>query len=245
MNEPYPFVRKLETIIELSLEERAALLRLPWMARELKAHADIAREQDRPSQCCIVLSGLLCRYKILASGKRQIFSFHISGDLPDLHSLHLPVMDHNIGTLVASTVGFVPHHAITELCLAYPRLAAALWRDTLADAAVFREWMVGLGRRTARARIAHLFCEMYLRNKAIGLLKGDTFELQLTQSELADALGLSTVHVNRSLQQLRAAGLIVLRGEVLSVPNWPLLKEAGEFDETYLHLNTPRAAAAA
>jgi CRP-like cAMP-binding protein len=239
---PEPLIRKLESITDLTEAERAALLHLPLSVRSLKADADIVREQDRPSQCCLVLEGFLFRYKILPAGKRQIFSFHIAGDIPDLQSLHLTVMDHNVATLVPSTVGFIPHHAIRELCLAQPRLAGILWRDTLIDAAVFREWMAGIGRRSAYARIAHLFCELYLRLKAVGLIKDLTFELPITQAGIADALGLSTVHVNRSLQELRAANLISLRGGRLTVRSWERLQQAGEFDPTYLHLDVKAAA---
>jgi CRP-like cAMP-binding protein len=212
------------------------------MVRRMKAGADIVREHDRPSQCCLVLSGWLCRYKLLPGGKRQILSVHIPGDIPDLHSLHLTVMDHNLGTLTAGTVGFLPHNPLRELCRANPRLAALLWRETLIDSSVFREWMVGLGRRTAYARIAHLMCEFYLRLQSVGLAEDWAFELPLTQVQLADALGLSAVHVNRSLKELRADGLIVQRGNLVTIPDWGALNEAAEFDPTYLHLNSPHAA---
>src|SRR5215218_4848801 len=121
---------------------------------------DIVREGDRPTHCCLVIEGFTCRYKFTEEGKRQIFSFHTPGDIPDLQTLHLRVMDHNIATIVDSTVGFIAHEPLRALCEKFPRVASALWRDTLIDSSIFREWMVGLGRRDARQRVAHLFCEM-------------------------------------------------------------------------------------
>jgi CRP-like cAMP-binding protein len=210
--------------------------------RTLKADADIVRDQDQPSQCCLVLEGFLCRYKALDDGRRQIFSFHIPGDIPDLQSLHLTVMDHNLGTLVRSKVAFITHDNMRALLRNHPVIGDACWRDTLIDAAIFREWMVGMGRRQAYGRIAHLFCELTAKNRAIGLAPEDSFKLPATQADLGDALGLSTVHVNRVLQELRGAGLITLGGGVLTVLDWEGLKEAGEFDPTYLHLENREAA---
>jgi CRP-like cAMP-binding protein len=162
--------------------------------------------------------------------------------MPDLQSLFLKVMDHSIGTLTASKLAFVSHEAMRDLLHRHPRLAEAFWRDTLVDAAIFREWMVGLGRREAFARIAHLICELFIRLRAVGLVNGYAYELPLTQAELGDALGLSTVHVNRVLKELRNQGLVVLKGKHLVIPDWEKLKEAGEFDPTYLHVE-PRVAA--
>jgi CRP-like cAMP-binding protein len=210
--------------------------------RDLKADQDIVRDHDRPSQCCLILEGFACRYKITPGGKRQIFSFHIPGDIPDMQSIHLSVMDHSLGTLEPSRVAFIPHESVRALNRRYPRIADVFWRDTLIDAAVFREWMAGIGRRSAFARIAHLFCELFLRFKAVGLTNGPGFRLPVTQAEIGDALGLSTVHVNRVIQELRGRKLIGLRGSSVTVPDWDALKEAGEFDPTYLHLQ-PREAA--
>jgi CRP-like cAMP-binding protein len=235
-------IRKLETIADLSDEERQAILELPVTVRDLRADQDIVRDQDRPSQCCLILTGFACRYKMTPAGKRQIFSFHIPGDIPDMQSIHLSVMDHSLGTLTASKVAFIPHEHVRALNRRCPRIADMFWRDTLIDAAVFREWMAGLGRRDALARMAHLLCELFLRFKAVGLANGQGFELPLTQAELADALGLSTVHVNRTIQELRGKNLIVLRGGSVTVSDWEALKAAGEFDPTYLHLQSREAA---
>jgi CRP-like cAMP-binding protein len=144
--------------------------------------------------------------------------------------------DHSIGTLVPTTVAVIPHAILRDLIEQYPAIAQALWQDTLIDSAVFREWMIGIGRRSANQRIAHVLCEIYVRLKAIGLAGNGTVALPVTQAELGDSLGLSTVHVNRVLQELRRDRLIALHGGQLVIQNWAGLKEAGEFDPGYLHI---------
>ena len=238
--EHFRLVRKLESITDLSPEERSAVAGLPMAIRTVPADTDVVR--DRPSECCLVVEGFVCRYKITAEGKRQIMSFHIPGDIPDLQSLHLRVMDHSVGTLTASKLGFIGHEHLRALMRQHPRISDTFWRDTLIDAAVFREWMVGIGRRSAHQRIAHVLCEMLVRFRSVGLANGNGYELPVTQAELADALGLSTVHVNRVLQDLRRDGLIAVRGGSVSTPDWEGLKNAGEFDPTYLHLERGEAA---
>jgi CRP-like cAMP-binding protein len=236
------FIAKMESIATLSEEEKAALLRLPMQIMDLRADQDIVREGDRPTRSCLLLEGYACRCKITQEGRRQIMSFHIPGEIPDLQSLHLRVMDHTLQTITPCRVGFITHEAIQDLCHRQPRIAGALWRETLIDAAIFREWMVGIGRRSAHARIAHLLCEMLVRMRAVSLAEDHACELPFTQTEIGDALGLSTVHVNRTLQELRGAGLITLRGGALTVQDWEGLKEAGEFDQTYLHQERRAAA---
>ncbi|HEY7384918.1 MAG TPA: Crp/Fnr family transcriptional regulator [Beijerinckiaceae bacterium] len=230
-------IRKLRSISALSDDEMQVLRSLPLTVAQVDADQDIVREGDQPSQSCILLEGFVCRYKLTEDGRRQIFSFHTPGDIPDLQSLHLAVMDHNVKTLVRCKVAFVPHEALTELTRRCPRIGDVLWRDTLIDAAIFREWMVGIGRRSAVTRIAHLLCEVYLRLRAVGLTNGQECEFPITQTEIGDALGLSTVHVNRSLQELRASGLIELRRGALGILDWQALCKAGEFDQVYLHLD--------
>lgn len=229
-------IRKLESIAPLVPEEEAALLRLPLRLKTVAADQDIVREGDTPSECCLIVEGFACRYNITDEGKRQILSFHIGGDIPDLQSLHLKVMDHSLGTLVPSKLAFVQHDDLRSLMRSHPRLGDLFWRDTLIDAAVFRQWIVGLGRREARSRIAHLLCELLVRLRAVELVEDHAFNLPVTQAELGDALGISTVHVNRVLQELRGENLITLRGGMLQVLDWQELQKAGEFDPTYLHL---------
>jgi CRP-like cAMP-binding protein len=239
-----PLLRKLESVGILSSEERAAILDLPVTVRQMRADHDIVRDRDRPTQCCLVIDGWLCRYKILENGTRQIFSFHMAGDIPDLQSLHLKVMDHNLGSLVPSTVAFIQHDSVRTLYRTYPHLCQILWRDTLIDAAIFREWIVGIGRRDAPSRIAHLFCELFVKMRAVGLTRGNICDFPITQSVIGDALGLSTVHVNRSLMELRGRGLIRLEKHTLTILKWEELQEEGGFDPLYLHLDVPVEVAA-
>ena len=238
-----PLIRKLESIFTLDESERAALLNLPLQLTTLRADQDIVREGDRPTRSCALLEGFAATFKITPEGKRQITAFHIPGDIPDLQSLHLEVLDTSLATLTPCKVGFIQHEALHDLCERCPRIASALWRQTLIDASVFREWTVNVGRREAYARIAHILCELMVRMKAVGLAQDHTCPIPITQNEFADATGLSNVHVNRVLQALRADGLIVLKGDTLQVPDWDQLKQAGDFDPTYLHLQRKQEAA--
>ena len=230
-----PLLRKLESIATLTDEEKQAILDLPMTVKVFEADTDIVRDGDRPSDCCLIVSGFVCRYKITPEGKRQIMGFYIPGDIPDLQSLHLQVMDNSLSTLVKSSVALIPHQSLRETWRRCPSLGEILWRDTLIDAAMFREWLIGVGRRSAYQRIAHLLCELQVRMKAVGLARDNGCDLPITQNEFADALGLSTVHVNRVLQDLRRDHLIVLRGSSLIIPDWEALQTAGEFDPAYLH----------
>src|SRR5215212_1842434 len=238
-----PLIRKLESIVSLAENERAALLNLPLQVTTLKADQDIVREGDRPTRSCALLEGFACTFKVTAEGKRQITAFHIPGDIPDLQSLHLEVLDTSLATLTPCKVGFIQHEALQDLCERCPRIAKALWRETLIDAAIFREWTVNVGRREAYARIAHILCELTVRLQVVGLTQDNTCKIPITQSEFADATGLSNVHVNRVLQELRADGLILLKGDTLQVLDWDQLKQAGDFDATYLHLQRKQEAA--
>ena len=229
-------IRKLESIFALSDEEKQALSDLPMQVTVFKPDQDIVRVGDRPSQSCLILQGFTCVYKLTAEGKRQIVAFHVPGDIPDLQSLHLKVMDNSVATVSQCTLGFIPHEALHDICNRYPRITTALWRETLVDASIFREWMTGIGRREAYNRMAHLLCELKVRLKAVGLVEDKTFDLPVTQAELADAIGASTVHVNRVLQELRADGLIRSKGAQVQILDWAGLKAAGDFDPLYLHL---------
>lgn len=230
-------IRKLESISDLTAEEVRALAALPLSIRQRPEEADIVREGDTPSECCLLIEGWMCRYKVLQQGQRQIFSFHQAGDIPDLQSLHLRTLDHSVGTLTPCILGFIPHAALHETTLRFPGIGAALWRDTLIEASIFREWLAGVGRRSGHSRIAHLLCELFYRGRSVGLTDGDRgFDMPITQAELGDALGLSTVHVNRVLQDLRRDGLIFSRGRYLGIRNWTGLTALGEFNPNYLHI---------
>jgi CRP-like cAMP-binding protein len=233
-----PLIRKLESIAPLSYEERQAIESLPVRIQPLNARQDIVREGDQPSQCCLILEGWACRYKLLSQGKRQILSFHIPGDIADLESLYLSTMDHSLATVRQATVAFIPHDSLRVFATDYPSIAALLWRSLLIDAAVFREWMVGLGRRSAYERVAHLFCELYLKLRAVGLAGEYRCPMPITQLDLADALGLAPVHVNRVLKDMRGQELIWLRHRTLAIEVWDELLQVSEFDPTYLRLRS-------
>jgi CRP-like cAMP-binding protein len=236
-------IRKLGSIFSLSDDERQALENLPVQVTDVGENQDVVREGDRPSRSFLVMDGFACSYKMTGDGKRQIMAFYIAGDTPDLQSLHLRVLDHYVATITPCKLGFIQHEALEAVCDRYPRIGKALWRDTLIDAAIFREWMTGIGRRSAYTRIAHVLCELMLKQRAVGLTQDQTCEFPITQTELGDALGLSTVHVNRTLQELRGDELISLKGTKLTILDWEALKKAGDFDPTYLHLENEQAAA--
>lgn len=229
-------ITKLQSITNISDDDVRALRGLPVTLTKLDQDADVVRQGDRPSQCCVLVEGFLFRYILTEQGKRQITSVHVPGDMPDLQSLHLDVMDHSLGVLAPSTVAFIPHAAIRDLVERRAGVASALWRDTLVDAAVFREWIANVGARSAYQRAAHLLCEIFSKMKAVGLASDNGCAFPMTQQEIADAAGLSVVHVNRTLQQLRADGLIVLERKRLSIPDWESLKQAADFDPLYLHV---------
>jgi CRP-like cAMP-binding protein len=243
-SEKHPLIRKLESVFRLSGPERTAIDNLPMQVANLRADQDIVREGDRPSRCFVVLEGFVCAFKVTAEGKRQILAFYVPGDTPDTQSLHLRVLDFSLGTITPCKVGFIQHESLRDLCDRFPRLASAFWRDTLIDAAIFREWVLNIGRRQAYARMAHVFCEILTRLRAVGLADDHVCEFPITQVELADATGLSGVHANRIVQELRADGLIELQGGRLKVLDWERLKDAGEFDPAYLHLQNSESAAA-
>ena len=231
-----PLVTKLESIVSLSNEERYAVENLPVRVRALRPRQDIVRDGDTASQCCLILEGWAYRYKVLGEGRRQIFSFHIAGDIPDLQSLHVPLMDHSLATMTQATVAFIPHAAMRELTVRYPNVAAVLWRDTLVDAAIFREWIMCMGQRPAYEHLAHLFCELYFKQEAVGLAGGQRCALPITQIDLADATGMSNVHINRVLKEMRGNGMITLHSNTLVIQAWDEFIKAAEFDPTYLHL---------
>jgi CRP-like cAMP-binding protein len=236
-------IRKLESIFTLTDDERQALKDLPMQIVALRENQDIVRVGDRPSRSCLILSGLTCTYKLTGDGNRQIQAFNIPGDIPDLQSLHLEVLDNSLGTLTPCSVGFITHEDLNKLCESHYRIARALWRETLIHGAIFREWMLSIGQRESYPRVAHLMCEMLVRLRAVGLATGNSCDWPITQTEIGDALGITTVHVNRVLQAMRADGLIELKGDRLTIPDWGRLKEAGDFEPTYLHLESAQAAA--
>ena len=228
-------IRKLSNFGPLSEQEKQVLSGLIVDTQDVPAREDMVREGDCPKHSCVLLDGFACRYKMTSDGQRQILSFQFPGDISDLYSFVLKVMDHSIGALTDCEIGIIPHAKLQDITANHPHLTRLLWRDTMADSSKFREWMVGIGRRSARSRVAHLLCEMLIRCKAIGLCEGYSYELPVTQSDLADCLGMSLVHINRILQGLRADGLITLAGGTVTIQDWPRLSEVAGFDASYLH----------
>jgi CRP-like cAMP-binding protein len=230
-----PLLAKLETVATLDAEDRAAIADLGRSARDLGPRRTIIREGDRPDHVHLVLEGWAARQKQLADGSRQITAFLIPGDFCDLHVTILGEMDHSIGTLTRARVAYIPR-AQMEALIARPGITRALWWATLVDEAVLRAWLVNVGRRDATESIGHLLCELYVRMKTVGLTTDHSYELPLTQEELADALGLTPVHVNRVLQRMRADGLISLKGGALTIHDYRRLEKASGFNPNYLHI---------
>jgi CRP-like cAMP-binding protein len=233
-----PTIQKLEQFVRLSASEKAMLERASENRfREFPARCDITREGDKPTDVHLILSGWACRYKQFPDGRRQILSYCFPGDICDLNVLILTKMDHSIGTITPVTVADLPRAFFEEIDAGYPRIATALWWETLVNAAVQREWTLSLGRRTASERLAHLLCEIFIRLRLSKSTTGNSCEFPLSQTDLADATGLSKVHVNRTLQKMRAKELIILKGKTLIIPSLELLMDAGLFNCNYLHMN--------
>ena len=232
-----PLTRKLLWHGELSATERTALDAMIERKKEFAAGEDLVREGERPSNSILLLDGFAARYTLVDDGRRQIMAIHVVGDFVDLHSFVLKTMDHSVGALTRCRVALVPHEFLQGITERLPHLTRLLWLDTLVDAATHREWIVGMGRRSALEQLAHLVCELYVRLEVLGQVDGATFELPLTQSDLGDALGLSLVHINRTVRELREAGLLAWRGSHVTIREWDKLAALAQFDPTYLHLN--------
>jgi CRP-like cAMP-binding protein len=237
-----PLVRKLDHIFPLTSEEKALLDSVCTRTLDFEANEHLVLDGDRPTDCNLLLHGMTCRNHVTAGGKRQIFSFHIPGDIFDAQSFLLQKMDHTVTALTACTVALIPHSKMVEITERYPRIARAIWKDTLVDAAVFREWIMNVGQRNAHQRLAHLMCELYVRHDVMGLAEGLSIPWPITQQDFGDATGLSSVHVNRTLMDIRGKGLITLTKSRLTIHDWEGLVKEGEFDPDYLHLKTNGAA---
>jgi CRP-like cAMP-binding protein len=228
--------RKLEGLALLSDEDKRLLDAVVEQSRDVSAHNDLIREGEAPDDVHLILEGFACRYKITSDGKRQIMAYLVPGDFCDLHVFILKHMDHSVATLSSCRVVGMPRARVLEM-LERPAIARALWWAALVDEATLREWLVNIGRRAAAERLAHLLCELLLRLRAVGLANGDSYALPLTQVELGDTVGVSSVHVNRSLQVLREAGLITLKGGQLVILDGRRLQEFSGFNPNYLHLD--------
>lgn len=230
-------VRRWSKHTDLSPEDQSAILALPFTRKRFGKDGYMVREGQRTTDCSLLLKGFAFRQKLLRNGSRQIISIHIPAEFVDLQNGLLGIADHNVQSLDGSEALVIPRGALLDVAKASPAVRTAMWIDTLIDASIFREWVVNVGRRDSRARIAHLLCELVLRLKKIGAGDGGAYDFPLTQEQLADATGLTAVHTNRTLQSLRKDGLIQLSAKSLSVLDWERLKEVADFDELYLHQN--------
>jgi CRP-like cAMP-binding protein len=228
-------VRRWSKHAELSPDDSAALLALPFQRKSFGKDGYIVREGQRAADCALILDGFAYRQKLLRNGTRQIISFHIPTEFVDLQNGLLGIADHNVQSLDRCEVAVIPRGAVLELAEASPPIRIAMWIDTLIDASISREWVVNVGRRDSRTRIAHLLCELALRLSRLGVGEDGKFEFPLTQEQLADATGLTSVHTHRTLQALRKDGLIQLTSRSLTVLDWKRLRDVGDFDELYLH----------
>jgi len=237
-----PMLCKLQRWQALDAADCAAVLGLPHVMRSLTAGQYVVWDGDRPQYSGLLVSGFAYRHKIAGSGARQIMSVHMRGDVVDLHNSMLGIADHNVQMLTAGEIAMIPVEAIRELVAARPAVGAALWFETLVDGAIFREWIVNVGRRDARTRIAHLLCEIALRLEVAGLGERSAYEMPMTQEQLSDAVALTPVHVNRMLMALGADGLIRRSQRHIAVADWDALARVGDFDARYLHLDGAPAA---
>jgi CRP-like cAMP-binding protein len=240
-----PLLRKLANFTDLSEEECQAVVDCCGDVRQVGAREDVIAQGDRTGGVKLLLDGFACRYKTLEDGRRQIVAYFVPGDLCDLRVFILKRMDHSIGAIAPSRVATISPADVLRLTQTYPTLTRALWWSTLVEEAILREWIVNVGQRNALERMAHLFCELLYRFRAVGLNQGLSCTLPLTQIELAETLGLSSVHVNRTLQALRRRNLVTLNGGTLTIDDLEALEALSFFNAEYLHLdnelNKPRA----
>jgi CRP-like cAMP-binding protein len=204
--------------------------------RDIPAKIDIVTEGDHPDHSCLLLTGVAARYNIVGDGNRQISAIHFPGDFIDLHSFLLTEMDHSVVALSDCRIATVPHAKLKEISATAPHLTRLLWTLTVIDAAIFRQWLVAAGRRSVESQLAHLLCEFWTRLDAVNLADGYSFVLPLSQSDVSDAMGLSLVHVNRTIQSLKRRGLVEWSGQKVRIMDWKQLQHLGEFDPTYLQL---------
>jgi len=228
-------ITRLRTTSALDEQDVEAIRSLPAVTKHYPPGQAIVRDGDRPAECCLISQGFCVRSKTTSNGRRQILSIHIPGEIPDLQSLHLHVLDHDLTTLTECTLGFINHVALREITRRRPNVAEVFWRDTLIDAAMFRDWIVNVGQRAAPSRLAHIIVELRERLKVVGKVLGARFEMPLTQEQLGEAMGITSVHVNRIVKQLRDDNVLELhRGSVTVIDEQKLL-ELADFDSLYLH----------
>ncbi|PTW47914.1 CRP-like cAMP-binding protein [Sphingomonas faeni] len=230
-------VQKLATHSRLTDDDRAVLLNLPSKVRSFEPGSYMNRDNDHSTQCIVLISGFAFRHKISKDGKRQIVSIHLAGEVINLQSLFLEAMDHNLQALTRCSVVLIPILALRSLIFERPPIYAAFITSSMVEASIYREWILNNGRRDARARIAHLLCEFAVRSDALGINHGGIYNLPMTQEQIGDAVGLTAVHVNRTLKSLSNDGLITQSGRGVTFPDWDRLKDEAGFNTRYLHMS--------
>lgn len=230
-------LKQLRKRTEISAEEERVIRNSVAETRRLPADEVVVHSGVELSSSLMLLDGWMARSKDLESGERQVTELHVAGDFADLHGFTLKKLDHDVLTLTECTVAVVPHDRLKEITERYPHLARVYWFSTNIDAAIHREWALSLGQRSAISRMAHLFCELYVRLEIVGRAHGDTYELPLTQRELAECLGLTVVHANRTIQELRRRGLVEFENRRLTILDRRGIEGVAEFDPSYLYLN--------
>lgn len=228
---------KLEAFTKLAAEDREALTRVSQNTRYVDARRDVISEGDKPRHVHLVVDGWGARYKSLPDGKRQIVSIFLPGDFCDLNVYILKHMDHSIGAITRMKVAMITPEEMSALTRERPRVTQALWWHELVTAAIQREWTLNLGQRSAYERLGHLLVELYLRLRAVGRARDNRCDFPLTQNDLAEATGLTAVHVNRTLQELRGDGLIELERRQLHILDLERLMDVSMFNANYLHLD--------
>ena len=231
-----PMVRKLEGWTPLDEDDKRALFALPMTVRRVPRGHFVVREGDKATHSCVLVSGFAYRQKIVGDGGRQILAIHVAGDLVDLQNSLLRCADHSVQALTDTVIAQIPVEEVRKLAFARPAVGMAMWYDTLVDASIHREWTTNIGRRDALARVSHLLCEFGVRLEKAGLGNRSRYELPMTQEELADCVGLTPVHMNRTLRSLDKEGLIQRPRRAIVIDEWTRLAGLGDFDPAYLHL---------
>lgn len=229
-------LKKLRQRTEISAEEEKAIRDLVSETRRVRADEIFVRSGEELNSSALLLSGWMARSKDLPSGERQVTELHVAGDFTDLHGFTLKRLDHDITTLSECVIAVVPHERLLQLTTEYPHLARVYWFCTNVDSAIHREWALSLGQRSALSRMANLFCELYMRLRVVGRTEGNGYEFPLTQRELSECLGLTVVHANRTLQELRRRGLVEFENRFVTIVDRRGLEGVAEFDPCYLYL---------
>ena len=229
-------LQKLRARDQVSREEEEAIRALVANVIDVPADKTLVRHGEQLNQSMLLVSGWLARAKDLPSGQRQIAELHVAGDFADLHAFTLKYLDHDVITVTRARIAIVPHERLTDLSERFPHLTRLYWFMTNIDAAIQREWTLSLGRRSAIARMSHLLCELNARLGIVGLVEANSFDFPLTQVEFGECLGLTSVHVNRTLQELRRRKLIELQSRRVTIFDLDALKNVAQFDDAYLYL---------